>query len=153
MHERATGPAESVPPDEAGSVRAPGATGASGKKHCPCLSGLVYDECCGPLQAGARVAPTASSLMRSRYSAFAVGDAAYLLATWAPETRPRALELDASLRWYRLDIVGTTRGGLGDTEGTVEFVAHYRADGVAAQQHEVSRFAKSGGRWLYVDGR
>jgi SEC-C motif-containing protein len=153
MHERATGPAQSVPPDETGSVRAPGATGAAGKKRCPCLSALVYDECCGPLHAGARVAPTATSLMRSRYSAFAVGDAAYLLATWAPETRPMALELDASVRWYRLDIVGTTRGGLGDTEGTVEFVAHYRADGVAAQQHEVSRFAKSGGRWLYVDGR
>ncbi len=122
-------------------------------RPCPCLSGLVYDECCGPLHAGTRLAPTATALMRSRYSAFAVGDAAYLLATWAPETRPATLELDASVSWFRLDIVGATRGGLSDSEGTVEFVAHSRVDGVAAQQHEISRFAKRSGRWLYVDGR
>ena len=122
-------------------------------RPCPCLSGLPYDECCGPLHAGTRVAPTATSLMRSRYSAFAVGDAAHLLATWAPETRPASLELDTSVRWYRLDIVRATHGGLADSEGTVEFVAHFRADGVTAQQHEISRFAKRSGRWLYVDGR
>ena len=45
---------------------------------CPCGLGDDYDACCGRLHAGAP-ALTAEALMRSRYSAFAVGDAAYLL--------------------------------------------------------------------------
>jgi SEC-C motif-containing protein len=36
--------------------------------------------------------------MRSRYSAFAVGDAGYLLRTWHPARRPRNLSLDPALR-------------------------------------------------------
>ncbi|MET0725475.1 MAG: YchJ family metal-binding protein, partial [Leifsonia sp.] len=51
--------------------------------RCPCLSGEAYGSCCGRFHAGA-VAPTAVQLMRSRYSAFVVGDAAYLLDTWHP---------------------------------------------------------------------
>ncbi|MCU1443751.1 MAG: zinc-binding protein [Cryobacterium sp.] len=89
--------------------------------------------------------------MRSRYAAFVVGDPAYLLATWHPDTRPSALELDPGLRWYRLDILSATRGGLLDTEGTVEFRAWYRLDGAAAEQHESSRFQRQSGRWLYLD--
>ena len=60
-------------------------------RRCPCGTGLPYDDCCGPLHAGSTAAATAEQLMRSRYSAFAVGDAAYLLATWHPSTRPAAL--------------------------------------------------------------
>ena len=119
--------------------------------RCPCLSGDTYGTCCGPLHRGSQTAPTATRLMRSRYSAFVVGDAAYLLATWDPATRPAGLELDPAVRWFRLDILGATRGGLLDTTGTVEFEAHYRADGSAAYQHENSRFTKRSGRWLYVD--
>ncbi|AMM20747.1 zinc-binding protein [Frondihabitans sp. PAMC 28766] len=119
--------------------------------RCPCLSGETYGSCCGPLHRGSQTAPTATRLMRSRYSAFVVGDAAYLLATWDPATRPAGLELDPAVRWFRLEILGATRGGLLDTTGTVEFAAHYRAGGSAAQQRETSRFAKRSGRWLYVD--
>jgi SEC-C motif-containing protein len=91
--------------------------------------------------------------MRSRFSAFAVGDARYLLATWHPSTRPATLELDASTRWTRLDILSTSRGGMLDTEGTVEFRAHYRpAAGGAESQHETSRFVRESGRWYYLDG-
>ena len=78
--------------------------------RCPCLSGAPYGECCGPFHAGLAVAPTAEQLMRSRFSAFAVGDPAYLLATWHPSTRPSRLELDDSLRWYRLDILSRSAG-------------------------------------------
>ena len=63
-------------------------------RRCPCTSGLPYDECCGPLHRGERAAPTAEQLMRSRFSAFALADAAYLLATWHPSTRPESLELE-----------------------------------------------------------
>ena len=89
--------------------------------------------------------------MRSRYSAFAVGDKSYLLDTWHPTTRPSALELDASLRWYRLDILAVSGGGLLDDAGTVEFRAYYRSPAGSGEQQELSRFGKLQGRWFYVD--
>lgn len=91
--------------------------------------------------------------MRSRFSAFALGDRAYLLATWHPSTRPATLELDADTRWYRLDILSRSFGGILDSTGVVEFVAHYRHDGEAGQQQETSRFVREAGRWFYLDGR
>lgn len=120
--------------------------------NCPCLSGLPYDECCGPFHGGDAVAPTAERLMRSRYSAYALGFPAYLLGTWHPSTRPAELALDERLHWYRLDILGRTGGGMLDTTGTVEFRASYRIDSQPGSQHEVSRFVREGGRWYYVDG-
>ncbi|MGJ9422492.1 YchJ family protein [Aeromicrobium sp. CF3.5] len=120
--------------------------------RCPCLSGLTYDVCCGPLHAGVARARTAEQLMRSRYSAFATGDPAYLLATWHPTTRPKDLELDETIRWYRLDIVATTAGTPFDTSGTVEFEAFRKGPGGAGSQHEVSSFVREDGQWFYVDG-
>ena len=90
--------------------------------------------------------------MRSRYSAYALGETEYLLATWHPSTRPKSLVLDPETRWYRLDILSRTRGGMLDTEGIVEFRASYRHNGEAGAQHEVSRFVREGKRWFYVDG-
>ena len=89
--------------------------------------------------------------MRSRYTAFAVGDAAYLLATWHPTTRPPGLELDDDLTWRRLDVLRAA-GGPFDTDGVVEFVAHHRSPGGRGTLHEVSRFVREDGRWWYVDG-
>ena len=89
--------------------------------------------------------------MRSRYSAYAVGDPDYLLRTWHPDTRPSELTLDPEVRWYRLDILATRRGGMLDADGTVEFRAHYKSPDGAGSQHEVSRFARHSGAWVYVD--
>ena len=89
--------------------------------------------------------------MRSRYAAFAVGDAAYLLRTWHPSTRPRLVDLDPDQRWTRLDVLGTSGGGLLDTEGTVEFVAHYVVEGHRDSLREHSRFVRVDGRWSYLD--
>ena len=119
---------------------------------CPCLSGLPYDECCGMLHSGASTAPTAERLMRSRYTAYSKGLPQYLLATWHPSTRPATLVLDPRLRWYRLDILGRTRGGMLDTTGTVEFRASYRVDTQPGSQHEVSTFVREDGQWYYLDG-
>ena len=74
------------------------------------------------------------------------------LATWHPSTRPATLELDPALRWYRLDILSRTKGGLLDREGTVEFRASYRFGDQTGSQHELSRFVREGGQWYYVDG-
>ena len=117
--------------------------------QCPCSSGLPYDSCCGPFHRG-QPAPTAERLMRSRYSAFALRDTAYLLRTWHPSTRPPELELDPRVQWSGLRIVGRTGGSLLESTGTVEFSATYRVGGQRNSQDENSRFVKQGGQWFYL---
>lgn len=120
-------------------------------RACPCGSGLPYDECCGRLHRGEATAATAEALMRSRFSAFAVGDTRYLLRSWHSSTRPERLRLDLGQRWTRLEIVHTDRGGLFDSTGTVEFRAHYREAGRPGTLDERSRFVREDGRWVYLD--
>ncbi|GAA3358041.1 YchJ family protein [Saccharopolyspora gregorii] len=120
--------------------------------RCPCGSGDVFADCCAPLHTGARRAATAEQLMRSRFAAFAVGDAEHLLRTWDPSTRPDSVELDPAQRWTRLDVLDRSGGGPFDSAGTVRFRAHYRLDGRAGSLTEHSRFTRSGGDWYYVDG-
>lgn len=90
--------------------------------------------------------------MRSRFTAFALGEAEYLLATWHPSTRPRRINVDSGVIWRRLQIVDTVDGGPDDTTGVVEFRAQYVLDGNRHIMHETSRFTRQKGRWLYVDG-
>lgn len=90
--------------------------------------------------------------MRSRYTAFAVGDTDYLLRSWHPRTRPRRLTLDPDQRWLLLEVLRTEHGGPFDDTGVVEFRAHYRAAGGRGSLHEASRFSRVEGRWVYVDG-
>ncbi|GAB2468617.1 YchJ family protein [Xylanimonas ulmi] len=122
--------------------------------RCPCLSGLAFGECCAPVHRGQRPAATAEALMRSRYSAFAAGDDAWLRASWHPSTRPATLDLDDDVVWRRLDILATRAGGPFDDAGEVEFAAAWRhaATGERGRLHEVSRFIREHGHWLYVDG-
>ena len=89
--------------------------------------------------------------MRSRYSAFVVGDAQYLLDSWHPSTRPDSLTLEPAQRWFGLEIVRTTLGGLLDSTGTVEFVAKSRLDREVGEQRENSRFVRLASRWVYLD--
>ena len=111
-------------------------------KPCPCGLPATYDACCGRFHAGA-AAPTPELLMRSRYSAFAVGQAAYLLQTWHPTTRPPSVETGGG--WLRLEVLSAS-GGLLDAEGEVHFRAHH----VTGVQEERSRFVRDLGRWSYL---
>jgi SEC-C motif-containing protein len=124
----------------------------NGGMICPCGSGLEYSGCCEPLHLGA-AAETAEALMRSRFSAFALGLDGYLLASWHPSTRPAALHFDDGTVWRKLQVVDTVAGGPQDDTGVVEFRASFRgADGSPGLLHERSRFTKFDGRWVYVDG-
>ncbi len=87
--------------------------------------------------------------MRSRYTAFALGDAGHLLRSWHPRTRPADLDLDPGVQWRRLVVLGSTAGSPFDDTGTVEFEAHYRQDGRRGVQREDSLFGRVGGRWVY----
>jgi SEC-C motif domain protein len=90
--------------------------------------------------------------MRSRFSAFAVEDAAYLLRSWHPATRPPRVDFDAGQRWQRLEILATTGGTAFHTTGTVTFRAHYTSRGEPGELREHSRFERYEGAWVYVDG-
>jgi SEC-C motif-containing protein len=96
-------------------------------------------------------ATTAEQLMRSRFSAFAVADAAYLLRTWHSSTRPAAVRLDPDQRWTRVDILATSGGGLFDTTGTVRFRAHYLHRGRPGALAEHSRFVRENAMWRYLE--
>ena len=88
--------------------------------------------------------------MRSRYSAFVLERASYLLATWHPGTRPISLDFDPGARWLGLEVRAHVSTGPAAAE--VEFVARMRVAGKAVRLHERSRFVLEAGRWFYVDG-
>lgn len=90
--------------------------------------------------------------MRSRYTAYVLGDETYLLETWAPEHRPPGLNLDPKQNWLGLKVKRTDAGGTNDDTGVVEFVARYKIDGRGHRLHEVSNFRRDNGMWLYVSG-
>ncbi|MFB4311288.1 YchJ family protein [Actinomadura sp. GTD37] len=122
-------------------------------KRCPCGSGSPYRDCCGRLHRGEGTAATAGELMRSRFSAFAVGDEAHLLRTWHPATRPERIGFEDGTRWTRLEILREEDGGPGDEKGVVEFRAHFLTGAEPGELHEVSRFVRRDGDWVYVRGR
>ncbi len=90
--------------------------------------------------------------MRSRYVAFVRHDTDYLLATWHPARRPKALDLGTEQRWLGLRIKRIEGGTPCDSEGVVEFVARYKIQGRGYRLHEVSRFVQLNEQWVYVDG-
>ena len=129
---------------------------------CPCGTGDPYDECCGPLHRRAREAATAEELMRSRYSAYVVGDVAHLRRTWHPEHRPEQIGRTGDEQWLGLRVLRIRDGGEHDDRGVVEFVARFRSGGLDRTLHEVSRFVRlttaddhegPSGRWVYLRGR
>lgn len=113
---------------------------------------LPLARCCGRFLADfdGTPAPDAESLMRSRYSAFVLEDAGYLLATWHAGTRPPAIDFESGLRWLGLEV--RDRRQVDATHAEVEFVARSRLRGRAVRLHERSRFVCEDGRWYYVDG-
>lgn len=123
-------------------------TDLPGTVDCPC-GGRRYADCCAPYLRREAWPPTAEALMRSRYTAFALADADYLLRTWHPRTRPDTLELD-DRRWLGLEVLDRVDGGPDDMMGIVGFVAHWSLDGRRASQTERSAFVRRGGRWVYL---
>ncbi|GCL61773.1 YchJ family protein [Pseudaquabacterium pictum] len=119
---------------------------------CPCGLPARLSACCGRWHAGPLhlQAPDAAALMRSRYSAFVLRLADYLLATWHPRTRPPALDFEPGQRWLGLQVLAHQ---MQDADrATVAFVARSKLAGRAQVLAETSRFVREDGRWLYLDG-
>jgi SEC-C motif domain protein len=126
----------------------PMTTDLPGSADCPCGGGR-YADCCAPYLRREAWPATAEALMRSRYTAFALADAEYLLRTWHPRTRPGSLDLD-DRRWEGLQIVDRVDGTPDDLMGIVGFVARWSADGRHGSLSERSAFVRRGGRWVYL---
>jgi SEC-C motif-containing protein len=114
-----------------------------------------YADCCGRFIDGGALPATALELMRSRYTAYVLGDVPYLRATWAVETCPADLDVDTNApgapRWLGLAV--KRHESIDATHAIVEFVARHKSGGRAYRLHETSRFTRGDdGRWRYVDG-
>lgn len=125
--------------------------------NCPCGSGQAYDACCGQYISGTTAAPTAEALMRSRYSAYVLGEIDYVQATLAASHRA-SFDLEAAQAWSRnsqwlgLEIHAVESGAEGDQSGVVDFTASFALDGMPQQHRERAEFLREDGSWVYGDG-
>ncbi len=122
--------------------------------QCPCCSGLAYKLCCEPFLLGTEP-PTALQLMRSRYSAYATGNVAYILKT----THPKSPHFDTNTARWRQNIAVFCRTTkfirleiLGSGENWVSFAAHLEQNGKPIVLQEHSHFEQIKSHWRYVVG-
>jgi SEC-C motif domain protein len=123
-------------------------------KACICGSQKTLDKCCGRFLSGEHSPKTPEQLMRSRYSAYALGEhEQYLLDSWFPATASGITAESLSqqrLAWCGLEILDKSQRG---DQGMVEFKASYKTEsGELQAMHERSVFNRVAGRWLYVGG-
>jgi SEC-C motif-containing protein len=125
--------------------------------NCYCGSGATYADCCEPIISGVHSADTAEQLMRARYSAYVGVKMDFVFETTHPDHRQGydhagTKEWAESSEWLGLEIVETKMGGLKDTAGEVEFIAHFKEKGVPREHHENAQFKKADGQWYFTDG-
>ncbi|MDD2653364.1 MAG: YchJ family protein [Sulfurimonas sp.] len=118
---------------------------------CYCGSKKPFSKCCEPFLEDKALPKTPEELMRSRYSAYVVGNGAYIVKTTTKENRYEddvALieEYAKSVEWLGLEVVASK-------EQTVEFRAYYKDGNGIKVQHEKSNFICEEGNWLYKDGK
>jgi SEC-C motif-containing protein len=126
--------------------------------ECYCGSGKEFIACCGPIIEGTAHAETAEALMRARYSAFVVNNPEFLHESLHPDHRhdhdvSATRRWAESSQWLSLQVVEVEKGSADDDEGSVEFIATYKEQGVTKPHHEISRFVKQDGNWYFVDGK
>lgn len=121
-------------------------------KSCYCCSGKAYETCCEPFINGTNIPAFPEQLMRSRYTAYVLHLADYLMETTAVSERKyysknEILAWAKMNTWIKLEI-------LESYETIVEFKAYYLDEKLQAQiHHEKSTFKQVNGKWYYVDGK
>ena len=89
--------------------------------------------------------------MRARYAANVLGRSDYLFRSWHPRTRPEHVDAPTGLTWTGLTVLRTVDGQKDDETGMVEFEAAYRTGSTRGVLHELSRFERRRGSWIYVE--
>ncbi|MFI5298859.1 MAG: YchJ family protein [Polyangiales bacterium] len=128
---------------------------ASGK-GCRCGSNVAYAECCRPFHRGEREAPTAEALMRSRYSAFALGEVEYLWRTLATSNPDRDHPRDALIAALRHTCSRLKFMGLRvheSEEARVLYQARVFEKGRDVSFLELAEFEREGDGWRYAVGK
>ncbi|MCW4628389.1 YchJ family protein [Marinomonas rhodophyticola] len=102
-------------------------------------------------------APTAETLMRSRYTAFALGNFDYIAATQKLIDDPNQSASDIQdsneqTKWIKLEIHSTEEGLEKDKKGLVSFSAHFKEGKHIGRLSERSLFKKIKGKWFYISG-
>ncbi len=123
---------------------------------CPCQSGQEFNQCCEVFLKGTQKPETAEKLLRSRYTAFVLGNVDYIMTTHHTKTigeidRNGIEEWSRSATWHGLEIKSIEQGTAKDDEGTIEFVARYTQEGRTYNHHEFSLFKKDNGEWKFYD--
>lgn len=131
------------------------------KLLCPCHSGVAYTQCCAPAHEGTALPESPLALMRSRYSAYAKGNATYLHATVTATHADAAIPLaefrkqiarDApKQRFTALDVLRSETDNASGS-GWVLFFAKLYYAGREVSFTELSDFARVEGQWRYAAG-
>src|SRR5271170_2771735 len=125
---------------------------------CPCHSQVLYDGCCSRFHQGARP-DTALELMRSRYCAYVLGLADYIIET-THRKNPCVMANKRAWRKDILDFCQTTQFEAltilefidGDRTASITFSVKLKPAGKENSFTEKSSFLCEGGRWLYRSG-
>ena len=119
---------------------------------CPCGSKNETIKCCLPLIQGIKKAKGPEELMRSRYTAYVLGNIKYIMKTMRGKPKVTFNSKDVSkwaksVKWERLEVIKAQEKL---EYGIVEFKAYYREKGKLQCLWEISRFEVQGPRWFYV---
>ncbi len=125
---------------------------------CPCQNNQAesanqYKDCCEQIHKGLSIAAVPETLMRSRYSAFALGLGQYIFDTHHPDYRNGTVEdyqqSAESTEWCRLEVLESE---FTSDKGKVNFKAYFIDKDKLHCLHEISNFAHENGQWYYTDG-
>ncbi len=126
------------------------------ENQCPCGSHLNYKNCCQKYHDGLEFPENGLLLMRSRYCAYALQKADYIMRTTHPENpsfqknreqwKQEILHFSRFTEFMGLEIVNFTDGA---QESFVTFIAFLKQNGHPVQLKEKSQFVKIGKQWLY----
>lgn len=129
------------------------------KNKCPCCSGKEYSICCEKYHQGT-LPENALVLMRSRYSAYALGLADYIIETTHPQS-PHYIsdrtqwvkQIAAFSKQISFDHLEILEFNEGDHESFVSFVAHLSQEKMDVTFSERSHFLKVNNSWKYLEGK
>jgi len=137
-------------------------------KRCYCGSNKNFTDCCQPFINKKALPQTPEQLMRSRFSAYAIGNAQYIYDTYASSSQLAQSVEDISdwgdsCTWLALQIHSINQGNVAKNEVCeqfVEFSAFYITDNILYELRENSRFILEQDQnnknaektWCYIDG-
>ena len=130
---------------------------------CPCGSLQKYKKCCKVFHDKIKLPKTAFELMKSRFTAFAVQNADYIIFTTHKDNpdftndikswKADILDFSQNTNFEKLEILDFSEEDAEDTESFVTFKATLKQYNNDISFTEKSRFLKENGKWLYVDGQ